>query len=91
MTAGELLTLNHSLNVPKKERQKVANTVYKVSHHTSPNENDLRYLFSIWNNHLSRGEVEDIGCSGCRAKVVSKLRFMSKLWLRKELITTISK
>lgn len=82
------LIYNHSLLVPEEERQKVADTVYKVSFRTSPNENDMRYLFSIWNSYLGRGHTEDINCRGCRANVVSKLRRMSMLWREKGLIST---
>lgn len=84
------LTYQHSLNVPEQERQKVADTVYKVSFRTSPNENDLRYLFSIWNGYLCRGHQEDINCRGCRASVVSKLRRMVIIWREKGLVSTTS-
>jgi hypothetical protein len=82
------LILNHSLNVPEEERQKIYDIAWVVNFRTSPNEADLRYLFSIWNSYLSRGDTEDINCRGCRAKVVSKLRKMSWLWKENGLLAT---
>lgn len=82
------LIINHSLNVPIEEREKIYNIAWVVNFRTSPNEADLRYLFSIWNSYLSKGETEDINCSGCRAKVVSKLRRMSYLWKERGLLAS---
>lgn len=81
------LIYNHSLNVPEDDRPKVNEIVEDPLRRIDQNE--LKYLFSIWNNYLDR-EQQDINCRGCRAKVVSRLRKMAYLWREKGLVSTTS-
>ena len=81
------LIYNHSLNVPEDDRPKVNEIVEDPLRRIDQNE--LKYLFSIWNSYLDR-EQQDINCRGCRAKVVSRLRKMAYIWREKGLISTTS-
>ena len=81
------LIYNHSLNVPEDDRPKINEIVENPLRRIDQNE--LKYLFSIWNSYLDR-EQQDINCRGCRAKVVSRLRKMAYIWREKGLISTTS-
>jgi hypothetical protein len=81
------LIYNHSLNVPKDDRPRISEIVEDPLRRMDQNE--LKYLFSIWNSYLDR-EQQDINCRGCRAKVVSRLRKMAYIWREKGLISTTS-
>jgi hypothetical protein len=81
------LIYNHSLNVPEDDRPKINEIVEDPLRRIDQNE--LKYLFSIWNSYLDR-EQQDINCRGCRAKVVSRLRKMAYIWREKGLISTTS-
>lgn len=84
MISGLDLIYNHSLNVPTKERQKINDIVADPLRRIDQNE--LKYLFEIWNSYLDR-ERQDINCRGCRAKVVSRLRKMAMLWRQRDAFT----
>lgn len=81
------LIYNHSLNVPEDDRPRINEIVEDPLRRMDQNE--LKYLFSIWNSYLDR-EQQDINCRGCRAKVVSRLRKMAYLWREKGLVSTTS-
>lgn len=81
------LIYNHSLNVPEEDRPKINEIVEDPLRRIDQNE--LKYLFSIWNSYLDR-EQQDINCRGCRAKVVSRLRKMAYLWRERGLVSTTS-
>jgi len=81
------LIYNHSLNVPEEDRPKINEIVEDPLRRIDQNE--LKYLFSIWNSYLDR-EQQDINCRGCRAKVVSRLRKMAYIWREKGLVSTTS-
>lgn len=82
------LIYRHSLNVPEDERVKITEIVADPLRRIDQNE--LKYLFSIWNSYLDR-EQQDINCRGCRAKVVSRLRKMSMLWRERDPAITTKK
>lgn len=81
------LIYKHSLNVPEEDRPKINEIVEDPLRRIDQNE--LKYLFSIWNSYLDR-EQQDINCRGCRAKVVSRLRKMAYIWREKGLVSTTS-
>jgi len=66
--------------IPESERGAITTAVTKTYTHTHT-QSDMETMFRVWNTYVSPGEPQDIGCRGCRANVVNKLRQVVTLWI----------
>ena len=42
---------------------------------------DLEFIFTVYNRYVApAGEPEDMGCGGCRTKVIGKMRQYANIW-----------
>lgn len=68
-----------SAKIPVEEREAIKQAVSKTYGHNHTQE-DLETMFRVWNTYVTPDEPQDMNCSGCRIRVVGKLRNVVKLW-----------
>ena len=73
------LVFQQSLSIPQGIRQDVADVVKRNHNVIQGPHLDMTYLFEVWNRYMTR-EPEDIGCAGCRSKVVGKMKRIVAIW-----------
>ena len=73
------LIYQQSLSIPEGIRPDVVTAVRRDEGKIHWAQADLQYIFDVWNRYMTR-EPEDIGCSGCRTKVVGKMRRIVAVW-----------
>lgn len=73
------LIYQQSLSIPESIRPDVVTAVRRNEGKIHWAQVDLQYIFDVWNRYMTR-EPEDIGCSGCRTKVVGKMRRIVAVW-----------
>lgn len=73
------LIYQQSLSIPESIRPDVVTAVRRNEGKIHWVQADLQYIFDVWNRYMTR-EPEDIGCSGCRTKVVGKMRRIVAVW-----------
>ena len=73
------LIYQQSLSIPESIRPDVVTAVRRNEDKIHWAQADLQYIFDVWNRYMTR-EPEDIGCSGCRTKVVGKMRRIVAVW-----------
>jgi hypothetical protein len=73
--------LRRSLNIPAEIRPDVSEVVNRTRNQFQFTNTDLTYLFEVYNRYIAPAtEPENMGCSGCRTKVIGKMREMVTLW-----------
>lgn len=72
------LVYNQSLSIPRLLWQDVADTLER-NQGVQFASADVIFLFEIWNRYMTK-EKENINCSGCRTKVISKLKRIVAIW-----------
>lgn len=60
--------------LPEEIIGKVIEVVERTARQIHFAENDLKFLFDVWNTHIDPTEKQDINCKGCRTRVIGKLR-----------------
>jgi hypothetical protein len=73
------LIYQQSLSIPEAIRKDIVAVVRRNEGRIHWQQSDLQYVFDVWNRYMTR-EPEDIGCGGCRTKVVGKLRRIVAIW-----------
>ena len=66
--------------IPEIEQEAIIAAVTKT-YTQAHTQIDMETMFRVWNTYVSPGEPQDIGCRGCRANVVNKLRQIVTLWV----------
>ncbi|NJO28567.1 MAG: hypothetical protein HC874_14255 [Richelia sp. SL_2_1] len=67
--------------IPEECRADVSAVIAKTYVQTQLNTVEMQFLFEVYNRYIAPAdEPEDIGCSGCRTKVVGKMRLYVKAW-----------
>lgn len=75
------IILTRSLSIPDEIRPDVANVVLRTWGQSQFKEDDLKYLFEVYNRFLAPADSpENINCGGCRTKVVGWLRTAVTEW-----------
>lgn len=68
-------------NIPAEVRPDVIEALHRNRDRLSWNPQDLHFLFAVYNRYVApMGEPEDMNCSGCRTKVIGKLRMFANRW-----------
>lgn len=80
--------LRRSFNIPAEIRPDVCEVVTRTRNQFQFSSTDLEYLFEVYNRFIApASDPENIGCSGCRTKVIGKLREMVALWKEHKIVT----
>jgi hypothetical protein len=68
-------------NIPAEVRPDVMEALTRNRDRLSWDPQDLHFLFAVYNRYVApMGEPEDMNCSGCRTKVIGKLRMFANRW-----------
>jgi hypothetical protein len=68
-------------NIPTEVRPDVMEALARNRDRLSWDPQDLHFLFAVYNRYVApMGEPEDMNCSGCRTKVIGKLRMFANRW-----------
>lgn len=68
-------------NIPHEIRDDVRLALERNRDRINWDFQDLDYLFRIYNRFVAPiGEPENVNCSGCRTKVIGKLRLFASRW-----------
>ncbi len=66
---------NPLLKVPEEERTQLLELIEETKSQFYFTDAHMKVFFNAWNEHINPFSKENIGCTACRSKVVSKLRF----------------
>lgn len=79
---------NMSESVPDEGKQDIADVIERNSMRLDYNENDLRYLFEMWDTFIAsrRGEMQ-ITCGHCRYYVVNRMKQFVSIWKQDGLVS----
>ena len=70
-----------SRSIPEEVRPDVITAIDRNMGVIAWNRQDLEYIFQVYNRYVApKGEPEDIGCGGCRTKVIGKMREFYRIW-----------
>ena len=65
-------------SLPKEVMGKVIEVVERTISQIDFTQDDLTFLFDVWNTYIAPNEKQDQNCSGCRTRVIGKYRMYVK-------------
>jgi hypothetical protein len=72
-------------SIPAEIRPDVTEALERNAQLLAWNRQDLEYIFTVYNRYVAPAdEPEDIGCGGCRTKVIGKMKQYAQIWRQAE-------
>ena len=65
--------------IPESEQAAVIEAVNRT-YRLTPDWQDIETLFRVWNTYITPEEPQDMGCRGCRTRVIGRLRNVVQIW-----------
>ncbi len=76
---------NGANSIPAEVRPHILEALQRNAAVLSWDRQDLEYLFTVYNRYVApQREPEDIGCGGCRTKVIGKMKQYAQIWTQGE-------
>ncbi len=65
-------------SLPEEIKKQVKEVVERTMNQIDFTQDDLTFLFDIWNTYLDPHDKQDQNCGGCRTRVIGKYRMYVK-------------